>query len=146
MVRGYVDQRRREVSASTVNRELCVLSSALDYARREREWDVSSPVQGRKLREPEGRARWISRDEADRLVAEASRKPQAEHLPDFMLLALNTGCRKRELLGLEWGRVNLKAGLIRLVADHRKTRKRRSVPINADARMAIVSRMRFRAR
>jgi len=31
----YVDQRRTEVSAATVDRELCVLSSAINYARRE---------------------------------------------------------------------------------------------------------------
>ena len=36
---------------------------------------------------------WISREEADRLIAEVSRKRQAEQLPDFVLLALDTGCR-----------------------------------------------------
>jgi len=80
------------------------------------------------------------------LLAEAGREPQAEHLPDFIRLAVHTGCRKGELLGLQWERVDLQAGLIHLETDHTKTRRRRSVPINADARAAILSRARFRAR
>jgi integrase len=88
----------------------------------------------------------MTREESVRLLDEASREPQAPHLTDFIRLALNTGCRKGELLGLEWKRVDLQAGLILLEADHTKTLKRRSVPINADAREAILSRSRFRAR
>jgi integrase len=146
-VRAYVDGRRQDgVSPATINRELCVLSSAINYARREWEWDIQNPVPGRKLREPEGRVRWITRDEARELIAVAEREAQAPHLADFIRLALNTGCRKGELLGLEWARVDLQAGLIHLETDHTKTRKRRSVPINADAREAILARARFRTR
>jgi integrase len=145
VLRRYVDQRRAEVSASTVNRELAVLSSAINYARREWEWDIPNPVPGRKLREPEGRVRWITREEATRLLEEAGRESQAGHLPDFIRLALNTGCRKGELLGLQWQRVDLQAGLIYLEADNTKTRRRRSVPLNANALAAMESRSRFRA-
>ena len=145
-VRAYVDSRRAEnVSPSTVNRELCVLSAAINYARREWEWDIQNPVPGRKLREPEGRVRWITKNEARTLMQCAENEPQAQHLPDFIRLALHTGCRKGEMLGLEWSRVDLQAGLIHLEAIHTKTRKRRSVPMNADAREAILSRARFRA-
>jgi len=35
VVRRYVDQRRTAVTAATVNRELCALSSVINYARRE---------------------------------------------------------------------------------------------------------------
>lgn len=46
-VRGYVDARRRDgVTPATVSRELAVLSSAINCARREWEWDIQSPVQG----------------------------------------------------------------------------------------------------
>jgi len=146
LVRAYFDRRRAEVSSSTVNRELCVLSAAINYARREWEWDIPNPVSGRKLREPEGRVRWIMREEANRLLEAADREPQAGHLPDFIRLALNTGCRKGELLRLEWVRVDLQAGLIRLEADHTKTQRRRGVPMNADAQEAMLSRARYRAR
>ena len=49
------------------------------------------------------------------------------------------------MLGLEWRRVDLQAGLIYLEGEHTKSRKRRSVPLNAEARAAIVSRARYRA-
>jgi len=38
-----------------VNRELCALSAALNSCRTELDWDVTNPVVGRQLREPEDR-------------------------------------------------------------------------------------------
>ena len=143
--RDYIAARRMVVKAATVNRELCLLSSAINYARREWEWDIPNPVSGRKLKEPEGRVRWISRAEAVALLASATREGQAGHLPDFIRLALHTGCRKNELLKLEWRRVDLHAGLFHLEARHTKTARRRSVPRNAEARAALMNRARFRA-
>lgn len=142
-VRGYIDHRRDAVSPATINRELCLLSVAINYARREWEWDIPNPVSGRKLKEPEGRVRWITRGEAEALIR-AIKKSQS-YLVDFVRLALNTGCRKQELLGLEWCRVDLKENLLLLEAAHTKTARRRSIPLNAAARAAIVSRARFRA-
>ena len=145
-VRGYIEHRREAgVGNSTINRELCLLSSAINYAKREWEWDIPNPVSGRKLREPEGRVRWISQAEAQALIRIAEKAQRAWHLADFIRLALHTGMRRGELLGLEWRRVDLQAGLIHLEADHTKAGKRRSVPMNAVAREAIMSRARFRA-
>ena len=98
-VRGYVEHRRVAlVCNTTINRELCVLSAAINYARREWEWEIPNPVSGRKLKEPEGRMRWITRAEAERLIHAAQLEPQAAHLPDFIRMALHTGMRKGELL------------------------------------------------
>ena len=128
----------------TINRELGLLSSAINYARREWEWDIPNPVSGRKLKEPEGRVRWITRSEADALIQAAGNEPKAPHLADFIRLALNTGCRRDELLRLEWKRVDLQAGLIHLEAHHTKSGRRRSVPLNGSARESILSRADFR--
>lgn len=145
-IRAYIAERKAEsVSNATVNRELEVLSAAINYANREWEWALPNPVPGRKLKEPEGRVRWITRREAIALIRVAAAEPKAGHLADFILLALNTGCRKQELLGLEWRRVDLQAGLIHLEACHTKTERRRSIPLNNAARESIVRRMRFRA-
>jgi integrase len=145
-VRGYIEHRRcAGVSDGTIARELGMFSSALNHARREWDWDVPNPVSGRKPREPEGRVRWITREEAERLVRVAEANPRAPHLADFIRLALHTGCRRGELLGLEWKRVDLQAGLIHLEAKHTKAGRRRSVPINSVARSALVNRLRWRA-
>lgn len=92
-------------SPFTINRELAALSSAINYARREWKWDIQYPVPGRKLREPEGRVRWLSKAEAERLLEAASLEPKATHLPDFLRLALHTGCRKGEIAGVGAGSV-----------------------------------------
>lgn len=145
-IRGYISHRMQgNVGPATINRELCTLSAALNYARREWEWDVPNPVHGRKLREPEGRVRWLTREEADSLVEIAHQEANAPHLPDFIRLALNTGCRKGELLGLEWARVDFDQNLIYLEGRHTKTGKRRSLPLNQEARRAVEGRKDFHA-
>jgi integrase len=88
----------------------------------------------------------LSVTEAAALIRLAATEPQAPHLPDFIQLALNTGMRSGELLGLEWRRVDLNgSGLILLEGHHTKAGKRRSIPINEDARGALIQRARFRA-
>jgi integrase len=106
---------------------------------------IPNPVSGRKLKESEGRMRWLTRAEAEGLVRAAGTEPQASHLPDFIRLALHTGMRKGELLGLEWRRVDLQTALVHLEPRNAKTGRRRSVPLNKVAREAILNRMRFRA-
>ena len=145
-VRAYIDGRRKDgAEPGTINRELGLLSSAINYARMEWDWDIPNPAQGRRLREPEGRVRWITREQAEALIRAAESEPQAPHLADFIRLALNTGCRRDEMLQLEWGRVDLQADLIHLEGHHTKSGKRRSVPLNTTARQAIEARKAFRA-
>jgi len=145
-IRAYIDSRRENgVGPATINKEVGLLSAAINYARSEWDWDIPNPAARRKLKEPEGRVRWISRAEAVSLIRAAASQKRAPHLVDFIRLALHTGCRKGELLGLEWKRVDLQAGLIHLEAEHTKAGKRRSVPMNSEARAAIINRARFRA-
>jgi integrase len=101
---------------------------------------------GRKLKEPEGRVRWIGREEAGRLIAAAEQARRVPFLADFVTLALYTGCRKEELMGLEWERVDLQANLLHLGAAHTKAGKRRTVPLCKAARTALLRRLEFRAK
>ncbi len=144
-VRAYVEWRKKSVKHATVNRELGLLSAAINYARREWDWDIPNPVSGRKLKEPEGRARWISRSQSEALIRAANAESNASHLADFIRLALHTGCRKQELLGLEWTRVDLSSNLFYLEAQHTKTARRRSVPLNRSAKSVILKRAQLRA-
>lgn len=48
------------------------------------------------------------------------------------------------MLGLEWERVDLQAGLIYLKGSHQKNGRQGSVPLNKEATMAIRARGRFR--
>jgi len=146
--RGYVAARKTEGAAhATIKKELGLLSSAINYARREWGWDAANPVQGLRLKVPEGRIRWITRAEAVALLRAAGQDARAKQwLPDFIRLGLHTGMRRGEMLGLEWRRVDLQEGLIYLEASHQKNGKHGSVPLNREARETIVARARFRAK
>ncbi|TAM46261.1 MAG: site-specific integrase [Gammaproteobacteria bacterium] len=146
-VRKYIDDRKAKgAKPATINKEVGLLSAAINYARMEWDWEIPNPAAGRRLREPEGRLRWLTRAEAGALIRAAEAQRRAPHLPDFIRLALNTGCRRGELLGLEWRRVDLQRGLLYLEGDHTKSGRRRYVPLNQAARGALLSRMRFRAK
>ncbi len=141
-IRQYLTARRAAgAAASTVNKEIGLLARAIHYANREWGYSLYNPVQGCKQREPEGRVRWLTHAQAASLVAAAGQLgPRAAHLPDLITLALHTGMRKGELLGLEWRRVDFENGLIYLEGQHTKSNKRRSIPINQPARAALTSR------
>lgn len=145
-IRAHVNRRIAEgVANATINRELSVLSAAINFYNKEQLETLPNPTRGRKLREPEARIRWIAYAEADRLLAAAGEASRAPHLADFIALALHTGCRSGELLGLEWARVDLQQRLIHLEGIHTKAGKRRSVPLNNEAYRALLSRANFRA-
>jgi len=145
-IHTYKESRTEQgASRSTVNRELTVLCAAINYAVRELGHALPNPVTGRKYTGIEGRVRWITTEEACRLIAacEGSRTP---YLADFVRIGLHTGMRKNELLGLEWNRVDFANRLIHLGAEHTKTRLRRSIPINEVARQGLRSRLEDRMR
>jgi len=56
-----------------------------------------------------------------------------DHVTPLVLLAMNTGLRRGELFGLEWGSVNLQAKLLTVVASNAKSGKARHVPLNDEA-------------
>lgn len=147
--RDIVAHRNRRMSegvkAATINRDLAQLSAAINLYNEEMEFDLPNPARGRRLKEPEGRLRWITRAEAGTLIESARQSDKAPYLSDFIILALNTAMRKQEMLGLEWRRVDLQTGLIYLEAEHTKSAKRRTIPINDNAKSALLSRMRYRA-
>lgn len=122
------------VSAATVNRELALLRHLLVLAE---EWGHVEKVPRIRLeREPEGRLRFLTEDEISRLLAacEASAHPE---LATVVTLALNTGMRKGEVLGLSWDRVDFSRGV--LLLEKTKSGRRREVPMN-DAVYAALSK------
>ena len=80
----------------------------------------------RNTSEPQGRVRWLEPADEARLL-EACGKSRTHHLADVVTVALETGLRKAELLGLTWDRVDLSRGVLRL--ELTKSGRRREVPM-----------------
>jgi integrase len=86
----------RNVGAGTVRRELGTLQAAINYAHKEG-YVTSAPVVTLPDR-PEPTQRWITRDEAAKLIWTAYRGHKSKHLARFILIALYTGTRKDAIL------------------------------------------------
>ncbi len=145
-VRSYIDNRKKQgVKGATINREIGLLSSAINYARREWDWEIQNPAERMRLREGEGRKRFATVAEAMALIKAAEQHKRAPYLADLIRMALNTGCRRGELLGLEWSRVNMKANTLQLGGENTKNGKPRIVPLNQEAQAALANRSKYRA-
>ena len=102
------------VSNATVNRMLALLRSILRRACSHWEWLESVP-QVRLLREPSRRVRFLTREQAERLIAELP-----EHLADMAVFSLSTGLRASNVTGLQWSQLNLDNRLAWIHADQSK--------------------------
>ncbi|MCX6591763.1 MAG: site-specific integrase [Acidobacteria bacterium] len=130
-IRRYMKARRGEgVSNRTVNMEVQNLSQAVAHARGNRlTWRQLWPnVRPMEERSDVGRA--ISRDE-ERAILDASSKVRGLIGP-FVRIALATGMRRGEILGLTWGQVDLEARVLTVGTAKTKAGTGRRVPINAN--------------
>jgi integrase len=122
---------KRQRSPGTLRRELGTLSAAINYAHRHGRI-ATAPFVFRPAK-PEGRSRWLTRDEAARLLHAAlrSRVDSRLYLPLFIVLALYTGARKEALLSLRWPQVDLERGRLDLnpVGRKRTAKGRAILPI-----------------
>ncbi|KGX06865.1 phage integrase family protein [Burkholderia pseudomallei] len=138
-VRGYIRARQDEgVLEATIQRELRFFSAAINFVRIEHDRsDLPNPVVRLAITSGASRVRWISRSEAESLVESAGRFARRPHLSNFIRLALHTGCRKNELLMLEWSRVDFDRRVLQLDPENTKNGKRRVVPLNDEAVTAL---------
>ena len=118
-------ERKKGNMTATINRYLATIRSLLRMARDEWQWLDSVPKIRLLLGEVE-RDRWLTRNEADRLLSVCP-----PHLAAIVRFALATGCRAREILGLEWNRVDLQRQTAWI--NQTKNGTPRGVPLNRDA-------------
>jgi integrase len=134
LIAQYEKRRAGQVSAFTVANELTVLRHMLRLGRR---WGYLEQVPEIDVpSKPKGRRRFLSEDEIGRLYGafNGSRNP---YLAAITTLALNTGMRKAEILGLEWARVDLSTS--RLTLYQTKSGEPRGIPVNRAVYDALVA-------
>lgn len=131
-LRALLAARRRDgVSHATVNRMLSLVHAILRRAERAWEWIERAPSIP-LLPEPQRRVRWLTREDADRLMAELP-----EHLADMARFSLATGLREANVTGLEWSQIDLSRRVAWIHPDQAKARRAIGVTLNKDAVLVL---------
>jgi len=126
---------------ATVNRYLAAMSAVCSVAAGEWQWLGRQPFRAvDKLGEPKGRVRYLSADEIELLLA-ACRATRSPHLHAVVIVALATGMRKSEIVGLTWSRVDLRRR--HLVLEETKGGRPRGIPLIDQAVEALRSIPRY---
>ncbi len=159
--------RLKDVTASTVNRNLAALRGALSRAV---EWHrlrlhPMAAVKDSKV-DRFGRVRFLEGAEELRLLAVLSERDRrrghardtgntwrrargyaerptlgtyADHLTPIVVLALHTGCRQGELFGLQWGDVDFGRAQLTIRGAIAKSGRSRAIPLNATALDTLIT-------
>ena len=124
-------RRAEGVKNSSVNRVMEVVRAVLRKAANEWEWlDRVPRVQ--MLPAAKRRIRWITQDEAQRLIATLP-----EHLAAMVRFSLETGLRRSNVTGLQWSQIDLTRRTAWIHPDQAKARKAIAVPLSAAAVIVI---------
>ena len=124
-----------KLAEATVNRRICCIKHMFTMAE---EWKLigESIVKGvhkvKMFKETTKRNRFLSREEIERLLDACGTDQQQRHLKPIVIFAVNTGCRKSEILRLKWQDVDMEHGFITL--HNTKNKEMRMIPINEPLR------------
>ena len=162
------EQKDKKKTASTINRDVAALRSALTKAV---EWKIidKHPLTGLKPLKTDDNAkiRYLSSEE-ERLLRSAlderqrrlvnertsantwrkerrhplkpdlSKLTYSDHLKPMFLLSINTGIRRGELFQLRWDNVDFANRLLTVVGATAKTQKTRHIPLNEEAYSVLI--------
>jgi len=137
VIAEFRDERLKECGAGTVIRDLAVLSSIFNHAKRE--WGIGStnPVASvRKPTAPPERDRVLSGAEEQRLLTHALPEGRRNKLlRPILVVALETAMRRGEILSLTWADIYLDRAVAKLPLT--KNGSARWVPLSRRAIAAL---------
>jgi len=124
LIEKYRLKRRADgVSPSTINRELACLKTCFSKAVEWEKAERNPAAKIKKFHEPNAKERILTVEEMKRLLDAAS-----PEIRPVLIIALNTGMRRGEILSLRWRDVDFVKGFI-LIEDSKSGRSRK-VPMN----------------
>jgi integrase len=137
---AYRDERLSVVAGPTVRREMAVLRHCIEVARRD--WDYPIPSNPVRLvrvpAESKPRSRRLHRDESAKLL-ECMSGATMSYLRPFLLLALETGMRRGELLSVKWRDLDVNARTLTIWQT--KNGHPRTIPLSPSA-LAVLADMK----
>ncbi len=114
-------------TGSTINRRITALSAVLTVAVKEYGWLNKNPIPNvTRMPDSKGSERFLSDSERTKLLA-ACKSSDCPMLSPVVELALATGARKSEVLGLQWANVSLDRRTVRFLDT--KNGDSRTVPL-----------------
>lgn len=135
------DTPRPPIEQATVNRRLATIKAMFTKAL---DWNLVNEATYKQVhkvklfKETVTRDKFLSSEEIKALLDACDEQITTKtgktiilkqaHLKPVIIFALNTGCRKEEILSLKWEQVDLKHGFINL--NKTKNGERRQIPIN----------------
>lgn len=132
LIERFKSARVEEVAPASVNRNLQCLKSMFNKAIAWNKFTGKNPVTEIKLfKENKGRLRFLEKDEIVKLLSTCNK-----HLKPIVIIALNTGMRRGEILGLKWRDIDFKRGILYLY--NTKNGEKREVPINEQVKTALI--------
>ncbi len=132
LVEKFKSDRIAEVAPATVNRQLACLKCMFNKAIAWGKFEGANPVKSVKLfKETNQRLRFLERSEIERLLLVCNKT-----LRSIVVVALNTGMRRGEILGLKWRDLDIKRSIIYL--NDTKNGERREIPINEQVKTELI--------
>ena len=117
---------------ASINRKLACLKSIFNKAIAWGKFTGPNPVKQVKLfKENNQRLRFLEKEEIVKLLANCN-----PHLRGIVVVALNTGMRRGEILGLKWRDVDIKRSILYL--HNTKNGDKREVPINEHVKTVFI--------
>lgn len=106
-IESYKLKRIKEVSGSTVNRELTILKAMYNKAIDGEEWGIERKLVNKVdfYQEKNFDVKILSKDEIKRLLETVERSKNPD-FKNFLTISLNTGMRKIEVLKLKWANID----------------------------------------
>jgi len=135
VIEKIAERKAGESSPANANRYLALIRSILRRARDDWEW-VNHIPKVRLFRESKRRVRWITKEEATRLVGALP-----PHLSDMARFSLSTGLRQRNVSFLRWDQIDMLRKVAWIHPDEAKAGKAIAVPLNQDALDVLRSRL-----
>jgi integrase len=127
---AYHKKIQTPVRPATVNRELSLLKHMFSKAI---EWGKCKENPAKNVKKLKGeikRVRFLMPDEVQSLLSNC-----ADYLKPIVTLAVHTGMRKGELLGLKWEQLNFEQGIITL--HDTKNSERRDIPMDETVKTTL---------
>ena len=129
-----LEAKAAEASPSTANRHMALVRAVIRRACEVWEW-IDRVPKAPMLSVDSRRTRWISRQEASKLLAELP-----DHLAAMMRFTLATGLRQRNVSRLAWADVDMERACAWVHPDQSKTGNAIAVPLNANAMAVLEAR------